>query len=332
MHDLNEIRRRLIRLTALLPPCHSAGEGQRDLTDTIVNYQGPLSVEKARAEFCRSRGVTTYTLSEMPRWESITFPKRAAKEAGLFGVFIRSSDLLRWSAEGGGRNASYYVALADALDAAPTARPVVEDPSRRHLQLLEACLELMDICEDDKHYIPVNGQLELIRVTADALRKVEQGHEEIYLGVDYPSDMLPQPNEPGITSSALVGLAGSALNCAMERAQYISASEKVQIEMALSYYPDAEVEVEVNVPGGGGYTFCDLQLLDGPVPHHIMLPADGAVHLDHYGDRSRFSPAVGEFEFTVHRRAADIDVEEEYPGLCFLVSDRLTYTADYNPA
>ncbi|WP_172122497.1 hypothetical protein [Devosia sp. 919] len=333
-NELLHVHHRLMALHEILPSRgYDIVQGGNDLASSIESYKGALPMGKARALFCsRPLQAKANTLSNLPRWTTIFFPRGAVETSGLLGTSLSVADYLSWVVEDGNcAQPDYCLALSRALQAAPEPRPIIADPSPEYWTHLEACLEALSLIEEDPDATSVDGAFELSRQTSEALNDVEFGRADAYTGFDYPVDMPPPSSSmSGSVSRGMMTSTGYALRNIVDRANFVSDEEKAQISRALAYFPDRDLAIDIELANSQRFSICDIGVLESlhvPVPHHLLMPAEGSVHLDHYGDHSGFSSAPGRFEFNLHRPAPHLDEDDEYTDVCFLVSERVTYTA-----
>lgn len=319
--NLLETRNRLSCFGATLPSCSGAYIAEKVLLD---KFGGRSSTTFRQADIPAET-----TLVSMPRWLPIVFPKRAAEQTGRFGTSVLIADLLSWTREGRDyEKASYSHSLAEALREAPTPRPSIEDPSGSHRLRLADLLKVMEDCEANPQVYDPNEKLAIYAHSRDALDIVEFGERFVYAGFDYPLDYLPPADDDGLIAKGFMTDVGWVLRKLMDHADYVDGLERQHIRIALDYFPDPDIDIEVEL-SGETFVATEPQVLEAfhkPLPHHLMLPAEGSIRLDHYGEASAFSHAVDAYEFTMHRPAAHLDIENEYEGLVFLRSDRLIYT------
>lgn len=300
-----------------------AGSGGLSLSKFLQRLHEPAldPIRETLSLYPRQKRV----LARMDRWLVIEYPKRLADLTGSFGTSIRTSDALRLAAEVQTEQSPYYTRVADRLDLTPALRPVVSDPMAAYRRTLDSWICLADLMGVHAAELSRDALLQAHSSASFHLSELARGGSAfVFTEIDYPCDLLPTENKEGRVSQGLAMNTGQLMRYLYERADYVSADEREELKLALQFYPDPELELEIRTERGESLLICSPYLLDsGPNPAEIG-PAVGSVKLDHYGLRSQYSANPGEFEFRLHLpREGDEDDET-----CILVSDIVAYSAE----
>jgi hypothetical protein len=248
LRHLLEIRNRITRFNGSLTTYGGSYVPEEILLRKIELSEGAKGASREMTQV--SGPNQSVTLASMPRWLVIPFPRRAAEETGIFGTSVLIEDVLTWTY--GGRDdekADYALALANALRSSPEPRPHVDDPSWHHRQRLAALIRIIDACETDATAFSSDEKLSVCMHLRDALDTVENGERSTNTGFSYPIDMMPMANSDGIVSREMGFEAGWALRRMMDHADYVDEDERRRIRMALDYFPDRHIDIEVALCG-----------------------------------------------------------------------------------
>ncbi|MEQ8600152.1 MAG: hypothetical protein RLP98_09515 [Devosia sp.] len=262
-------------------------------------------------------------LDSMSRWLTVVFPVDALRASGAFGTAVKVSDALRWLAEEDVRRADYLVHLAGALDAQPSPRPAITDPTDDRNQLL---LDYMSLTRQMIASLPSwsDNTLHTVKYCARAAAQgAEWGTTMMPLTIPFPSDLLPAGQK--LTKDGYDGMilrTDWLLRNAVKRANYLSDDERKQIMASLMFYPSPNLTFSLSVSGNE----TDVGPLSVVRNCSVDDVADvlGSVHLDHLEETGRFSQDPEEFPFRVYRSSSPRDDDE--PEF-YLVSDQVIYHA-----
>lgn len=257
-------------------------------------------------------------------WFKIIYTADAAQASGAFGLSVKVSDLLRWQATetGDTERGQYLSDLAVRFDEKTEPRPTIEDPEPARRQLCAEYLALVRLMAADVSAWS-GSSLSLVDFCArKAMQNVEWGTGLMPPNIPFPFDFLPPDRKRDKDGyGGIIMTPHWILRNALLRADYLTDQERDEIEIALSFYPDPTLRLEIVTEEHGPVEF-DLQVM------REMLPGDfeclvGSAGLDHIAVQGRFSADPDELPFQVYRSRTIRD-EDNLPTY-YVVSDHVIY-------
>lgn len=266
---------------------------------------------------------------EVPRWTSVDFPKKLAKEVGALGWSVPTADLLRRVAVDHHypEVAAYHESVADSLGE-PGPEPVIVDMEPQYHAAFLAMSELHEAVQRRPGVLSSQAEAWLQIMLREATRQVEHGTYNSFLYVGLPVDPVMPNILPHDTVSTLAVSVGAEMTAVARDIEVSDPERAAQLKGIVDrWYPEEHAEIEVSTAKEHFWlTAFGTVDIDDYNPE-FLKPISGSVHLDHYGPGSEYSATDTAHSYRIYGVYQDLEPGEPIQS-CLLVSDTHALVAE----